>query len=255
MKRDQSPPTELRSETVYRMVGVVGAGLVRLWGATLLVDRCGEDNLREIETLRGRVIYTFWHRAILPLAYLYGRTGAVVLISRHRDGEFISQIVTRLGLGTVRGSSTRGGLRALMEMAKTGRAGHPLAVTPDGPRGPRGELQAGVLHIAQRSGLPIVPLAVEAVRRTLLDSWMPSSSCTRVALGRRTGKLLWIPEEADPSSSNRSGRRASKPPSIHAGIRLRGGAPSVPEADERAHVACVSSSSRVGPSRCIARTY
>ncbi len=133
----------------------------------------------------GRVCYAFWHGNLLSLAYTHRVRGAVVLVSRHGDGEIISQIVCRLGYGVVRGSTTRGGLRALIQMAAEGRRGHPLGVTPDGPRGPRRMLQAGVLHIAQRGRIPIVPLAVEAVRRRELDSWdgfMIPHPWTRVAI-------------------------------------------------------------------------
>lgn len=194
------PPRDLSADFGFRVAGALGAGLIRLWGATLTIEWRSADGARVPGRSEGAVIYAFWHRGILPLAYLYGSTGAVVLVSRHRDGEFISQMHCRLGGGVVRGSTTRGGLRALMEMVRVGRNGHPLAITPDGPRGPRRVLQGGILHIAQRSGLPIQPLGVDAVRRTELDSWdrflvpHPWSKVVAVA-----GERIWIPadESAD----------------------------------------------------------
>lgn len=171
MSRLTEPPRDLVPDRRYRIAGRLGSWVIRLWGASLSIDWIGEENIRLIEKLDGKVIWTFWHAGILPLTYTHRGRGVAVLVSQHHDGEIISQIICRLGYGVVRGSSTRGGLRALLEMVRAGREGHALSVTPDGPRGPRHELQSGVLHIAQRSGLPIVPLAAEAVRRTELDSW------------------------------------------------------------------------------------
>lgn len=145
--------------------------MIRLLGSTWQIDfldptgrPCGPPDARP-------ALYAFWHGKLLPLTYTHRGLGIVVLVSLHKDGEYISQIICRLGFRVVRGSSSRGGLRALMEMVRAGRESGRLGVTPDGPRGPRWELQPGVLHIAQRSGLPIVPLGVAAVRGTQLDSW------------------------------------------------------------------------------------
>jgi lysophospholipid acyltransferase (LPLAT)-like uncharacterized protein len=192
------PPQDLSGRRSDRWIGILGAGLIRLWGSTLNVDWIGLANREEVERLGRRVVYTFWHGRLLPLAYMHRGRGIVVLVSRHKDGEIISQIICRLGFGVVRGSSTRGGLRALLEMARAGRQGHALGVSPDGPRGPRHTLQNGVLLIAQRSGLPIVPLCLEAVRRTELRSWdrfqIPHPWSRVVVV---TGPPLWIPEGPD----------------------------------------------------------
>jgi lysophospholipid acyltransferase (LPLAT)-like uncharacterized protein len=166
-----SPPRDLLPDLKNRLIGALGSWTIRILGATLNVEWIGRSNIERIEQLDERVVYAFWHAHLLTLTYTHRGRGAVVMVSRHSDGEIISQIVCRLGYGVVRGSTTRGGLRALLEMVRAGRDGYPLAVTPDGPRGPRHELQSGVLHIAQRSGMPIVPVAAEALRRTELDSW------------------------------------------------------------------------------------
>lgn len=165
------PETELSRLPRYRWAGRLGAWLVRLWGWTLRVRWEIPDPVRSLERSGFHLIYTFWHAHILALTYTHRHRSVVVLVSRHGDGEYISQVIHRLGFGTVRGSSSAGGLRSLIEMARLGRAGHPLSVTPDGPRGPRHVLQPGVLIIAQRSGLPIVPLAAGARRCWLLRSW------------------------------------------------------------------------------------
>jgi lysophospholipid acyltransferase (LPLAT)-like uncharacterized protein len=165
------PSTELSRQMRYAWGGRIGAALVRVWGLTLRIRRDVPASVRELESQGHHMIHAFWHAHILTLAYTHRGRGIVVLVSQHGDGEYITQIIHRLGYGTVRGSSSRGGLRSLLEMGRLGRIGHPLGVTPDGPRGPRHALQPGVLLIAQRSGLPIVPLATGARPCRYLKSW------------------------------------------------------------------------------------
>lgn len=154
----------------YRIYGLLGALALRLWGRTWRIRREVPESVARLER-ENRVVYTFWHQHILPLAYVYRDTGSVVLVSESKDGEIISQVIHHLGMGTARGSSSRGGLRAVLEQARVGRDGWRLAVTPDGPRGPRHRLQPGVLLVAQRSGHSIVPLAAAARACRYLRSW------------------------------------------------------------------------------------
>ena len=164
------PETELSRRAKYRWAGVAGAALLRLWGRTWRVRWDLPDAVRDTER-SGRILHAFWHCHILPLTYLYRDRAVVVLVSRHGDGEFISQIIHRLGFGTVRGSTSRGGVPALLEMARTGQTGFALAMSPDGPRGPRHELQPGLMLIAQRTGFPVVAYSCSARRSRFLDSW------------------------------------------------------------------------------------
>jgi lysophospholipid acyltransferase (LPLAT)-like uncharacterized protein len=165
------PETELSRSSRYVWGGALAALAMRLWGATLRVEWELPESVRALERSGHHMIHAFWHAHILTLAYTHRRRGIVVLVSRHGDGEWISQIIHRLGFGTVRGSSHRGGLKALLKMGEFGRKGHPLSVTPDGPRGPRHVLQPGVLLIAQKAGIPIVPFAVGAHPCRTLASW------------------------------------------------------------------------------------
>jgi len=116
-------------------------------------------------------VYALWHEQILPLAMLHRGSGAMALVSRHRDGEILARILLGLGYRVARGSSTRGGAAGLARMIRTGRAGHPLAVTPDGPRGPRRRCKPGVILAAAETGRPVVPLAAAATRARRLPSW------------------------------------------------------------------------------------
>ena len=148
-----------------------GAVLVRLLGATWRVDRRGLAGFDSAIARGERCIFAFWHARLLPLAWTHRGRGAAVLVSRHRDGELIARIVERLGYVTARGSSTRGGEEGVMEMLRQAERGKLLGITPDGPRGPALTLKPGIVYLASRSGLPIVPVAAAARRSWKLRSW------------------------------------------------------------------------------------
>lgn len=116
-------------------------------------------------------IIVFWHGEIVPVSWVHRRRGIAPLISTHADGEIIARIVQNLGYRTVRGSTSRGGARALLEMTHLLDQGISVGVTPDGPRGPRHVFSPGALVVAQRSGRPIVFLRARASRAWRLRSW------------------------------------------------------------------------------------
>jgi lysophospholipid acyltransferase (LPLAT)-like uncharacterized protein len=169
-----------------RLVGLVGAGLIRALGATWRVRVIGREHEDACRDSGRGFLYAFWHGQLLPLVYLRRRRGITVLVSQNRDGEYIAQVIHREGFGTVRGSSSRGGFRSLLEMSRLGENGQAIGITPDGPRGPRRRAQPGVLLVAQRAGVPILPLAAAARPRRRLDSWdrfLIPAPFARVVLG------------------------------------------------------------------------
>ena len=91
--------------------------------------------------------------------------------SRHGDGRLIAFAIRLLGIHSVAGSSSRGGIAALMELSRRIEEGSDVGFTPDGPRGPRQECKAGVVAIAQRSGAPIVPMSYSTEKKWQLSSW------------------------------------------------------------------------------------
>ena len=94
-----------------------------------------------------------------------------MLISSHRDGRFIARTVGNLGVNTIAGSSTRGGSSALRGILRALKGGEYIAITPDGPRGPRQRVGGTVIRLARTSGVPIVPVAIAARRCRVLDTW------------------------------------------------------------------------------------
>lgn len=155
----------------FALMAVAGGALVRTLFATTRVERIHAERLEDFRRRKQPVIFVFWHGNLLPLVHYHRREGIVVLVSEHSDGEYIARILDRCGFGTVRGSSTRGGVRGLKALVRAARAGKDLALTPDGPRGPRGEFKTGALVAAQMTGLPLVPLAVSASSEWRLESW------------------------------------------------------------------------------------
>lgn len=115
-------------------------------------------------------IYVFWHRNIIPLMYLHRNQNVAIIVSQSKEGEIIAGPTELLGYKTVRGSSTRGGVRALHEFLKISDK-YSLGVTPDGPLGPREILKKSVLFIAYHTQFPLIPMAVEIDREWLFSTW------------------------------------------------------------------------------------
>ncbi len=153
----------------FFMVGVLGSWLIRLLALTIRIYDSPRGFNEKIQTVQA--IYTFWHCLILIPAYVGRRKNIQVLISQHSDGEYIAQVIKRLGFGVVRGSTTRGGARAVKTLVDKVREGYPVAITPDGPRGPRFVVQPGSIYLSQKTRLPIIPTTVGLSRYWKLPSW------------------------------------------------------------------------------------
>ena len=121
------------SELKFETAGVLGTGLLSALFTTTRARRVGEDHYLRFREEGTPVIFVFWHGQLLPLIHYHRREDIVVLVSEHADGEYIGRVLQRNGFRTVRGSSTRGGHKGLRELIRSARAGHDLALTPDGP--------------------------------------------------------------------------------------------------------------------------
>jgi lysophospholipid acyltransferase (LPLAT)-like uncharacterized protein len=161
----------LKDRIVVFLVSRLSALFILLLGSTWRIRWFGRERIRAAREDGGNVIYAFWHGRMLILCYSHRRQQIHIMVSEHRDGEMIARTVGLLGFVPVRGSTTRGGLRALFQMADRVTAGYDVAITPDGPRGPRFKIQQGVIILAQRTGMPIVPVANSASFRKTLSSW------------------------------------------------------------------------------------
>ena len=149
-----------------KFVGFVGSLFIRALHATLRLRHVRVRNMTGLP----QYIIAFWHCHLLLMLHTKYRRPATVIISQSKDGEYIARVFDWYGVGSVRGSSTRGGSAALREMIREARAGTNIVFTPDGPKGPPRVVKEGVVSAAKVTGLPIVPIAFAAKKK---------SSCAR----------------------------------------------------------------------------
>jgi lysophospholipid acyltransferase (LPLAT)-like uncharacterized protein len=148
------------------------AGFLRTWGATCRVDVV--DPHGYYDSGKFPAIYAVWHNRIPLLASMLKgdmKNRLTVLISASRDGNYGAALVRYLGVEPVRGSSSKGGMRALRELLRVLDDGKATVVTLDGPRGPRYEVHPGVILLARKSGAPVIPVSLNAPHRWQIRSW------------------------------------------------------------------------------------
>ncbi len=152
-----------------------------------------------------KLIFAIWHNRLSLALILYRKYVArrdrarklVALVSASRDGGLLTRVLELFGVEPVRGSSSRRGAQALLEMVSWGERGHDLAITPDGPRGPCYEVQEGVISTAQLTGLPIVPVSFRLNWKIRVNSWdkfqipLPFARCEITV-----GKIMRVPRES-----------------------------------------------------------
>lgn len=165
-------PMKLRHPWLIKMAARLGAWAARLWMNTLRFSYCpiGLNVHPQREDLSARYLYAFWHETLLLPTFRYSVRGCQVLISRSHDGALIAEICHCLGYRPVRGSTSRGGIEAVREIMNADPRVH-VGVTPDGPRGPRRRVQPGIIYLASKTGMPIIPIAFASDRPWRLKSW------------------------------------------------------------------------------------
>jgi lysophospholipid acyltransferase (LPLAT)-like uncharacterized protein len=188
---------KLSNPTAIKCVSLLASWIIRLWLGTLDIRFCVDDPAADPLRMKRRGLYMFWHEVMLLPAYSHAHVGFSILVSTHRDGELIAQVVRMLGGGAIRGSSTRGGVAATLGMMRDRRSRH-LAITPDGPQGPRRQVQDGAIYLASRGHMPLVPVGYAAA-----DCWR-APSWDRMVLprpGRRAvcviGRPIEVPANVD----------------------------------------------------------
>ncbi len=181
-----------------KRLGWLGYTLARTIGRTVRLYVEGWEPIeRHLQEGTGAVMVSWHGRTLIPANFMRGR-GIWALISLSRDGEVQAEIFRRFGFNILRGSTSRGGVRAALEAAREVKRGGVLAFTPDGPRGPSRKFQPGALLIAQKAGAPIYPAGVSAYPRILLPTWDRYLIPLPFARGAfLIGEPVWVPEDAD----------------------------------------------------------
>ena len=152
-------------------ISIFGYRVAAALGATLRWRTEGLEHYEAIVRQGRQPVLAFWHGRILPSTIFFRRRGIVVITSENFDGEWIAGIIERFGYGTARGSTSRGGRRALLQLVRDMEAGKPAGFTVDGPRGPARVAQPGAVWLAKATGNPVLPFHVEADRHWTLGSW------------------------------------------------------------------------------------
>lgn len=180
-----------------RLVSRLGGGLLTSLMRTTRFERTGTEHYDAWIGSGRTAIYVLWHGRLLPCSYYHRDHGLATLISRHRDGDYIAGVVERWGFRVVRGSSSRGGVAALLQMVRLLKGGVPLAVTPDGPRGPRQKMKSGPLIAAQRVGVPLIPVTAGTDNAWWFEGWdrfLVPKPFARIRLAY--GEPMFVPAEA-----------------------------------------------------------
>jgi lysophospholipid acyltransferase (LPLAT)-like uncharacterized protein len=202
------PVDRERSDWRPGLISAVAATFIRGLRATVRLRHHGDAALRERERQGEHFILAFWHRHLLLMPYSYRGRRISVLVSQSRDGELIARTVARFGIDASRGSSSRGGAAGLRSLLRKADEGYDIAFTPDGPRGPVGVVQPGVILAAAATGWPVWPVALAATRCRRLRSWdrfvvpLPSATVHFVY-----GAPLRVERRGDPAEAANELRR------------------------------------------------
>ncbi len=189
----------MKREIQYALGGALGYASLTGLLSTVRYRVTGHEHRAPFMAAGKPIVYVLWHGRLLPLAHYHRGEGMGTLISRSGDGEYIARVVRRWGYVPVRGSSSKGARESLLALLAQVKGGRSVAITPDGPRGPKQKLKTGSLVIAQRTGAPVIPVAAAADRAWWFESWdrfLVPKPFARVDI--RYGEPLWIPPDAEP---------------------------------------------------------
>jgi lysophospholipid acyltransferase (LPLAT)-like uncharacterized protein len=203
-EKTASPPARRRRPWRAPLLRLLTAAApVLISGALRLLAWTVRIRYVNVEELFGRwqrgeqMIGAFWHNRAVMMPVANRSRKLCIMNSQSRDGEIATRALARWGIRSVRGSATRGGVGGFLQLVRAYRDGCDLAVVPDGPRGPRCVVKAGVIHLARATGAPIFPVTYAATRRRQLRSWdrliipLPFSRIVYVA-----GEPLQVPRHA-----------------------------------------------------------
>ncbi len=192
-----------RQRLALWLITAAGWLLVRLIGPTLRYTISIEEGGPPTEWVCP-VVYVFWHRCVIPALWHYRGKQIAVMTSSSFDGEYIARIIEKFGYRAIRGSSTRGGVRALLGMHTEIEQGRAVAFTIDGPRGPMYFAKPGPVLLARNVRLPVIAFHTAVERAWVLNSWdrfLIPKPFSRVVL--RVSALIHVPPEADSAALQR----------------------------------------------------
>lgn len=162
----------LRSQITQGFLCLIAASYIRFVYVTSRWRVVGGHIPRQFWDKDKKFLLCFWHGRLLMMPYCWDMTKPIhMMISMHSDGRFLSDTVSRFGIKTIVGSTSKGGAAALRAMVKTVKNGDYVGLTPDGPRGPRMRAQEGIVTIARLAKIPIIPIGYASTNSKILGSW------------------------------------------------------------------------------------
>jgi lysophospholipid acyltransferase (LPLAT)-like uncharacterized protein len=150
---------------------LAGGSIIKLLARTWRYKTVGDATVTRLRAEKTAILFTIWHGEMLPLLWYHRDQGVAVLVSEHQDGEVVARVLDWMGYGLIRGSSSRGAGRALIGLVRALREGSDVAITPDGPRGPRHKFAPGAAIAAHRANAPIIPTVAHVDRYWRLGTW------------------------------------------------------------------------------------
>jgi len=170
--------TKLISKLTDKILVWIAVSTLYLIGSTQKVTILNEEWIKKRIFVENKpVIFAVWHNRISYLIYFLGMMFSMkghplhVMVSQSRDGELIAQTASAFGHKPIRGSSSKGAVRALVQMIILAKKGNTIVFTPDGPRGPKYKIQEGIIYAAQKAQIPIVPVCFDVQHKTVFNSW------------------------------------------------------------------------------------
>ena len=168
---DQPRSISIWQKIRITLISLIGAWIIRIVGLTLRWESQGDEHLNNIYCSGRQAIFTCWHGGIFSATWYWRNRDIMVMTSQNLDGEYIARAIRMFGYGTTRGSSSRGGMKALTKMSQALQFGKDVAFTVDGPRGPRFIAKIGPVLLARRTGAGIFCFHVSLQRKIELKNW------------------------------------------------------------------------------------
>jgi lysophospholipid acyltransferase (LPLAT)-like uncharacterized protein len=156
-----------KDKIFFFIISYIASIFIRFLHLTMNITYINRSEMENMIKQGKNFIIAFWHGRLLMMPYCYPGKKIHILISYHKDGEYISQTMKRFGFSSVRGSTTRGAVSAVRQLLKVAKQSSDIAITPDGPRGPRHKAQMGAIELAKITSLPIVPVSFNASKKKL----------------------------------------------------------------------------------------
>lgn len=185
------------------LTGIFGKLFIDSLFFTTKIEFVGYDEVSRIFSSK-KFIFAIWHSRILLPSYIHKGINCAIIVSRSGDGEIISRVLQNQGHEIVRGSTSRGGIRALAGLIRSlKKRVRPGVITPDGPRGPRFKCKGGIITLAKKVGYPVIPLTYSAKKIKIFNSWdkfilpYPFTTCRIIY-----GKPVYVEKDADKDQEN-----------------------------------------------------